>query len=108
MTVRWGVAIFLMGVAMTGACTAATSCGAIVSDYTAPTGARGCWQYTDDFSGTIVGTRINACSTANQLGACTVPVERGTACGIIYYADNGLTADQAAQYCRDAGGVWSP
>lgn len=108
MTVRWGVAIFLMGVAMTSACTAGTSCGAIASDYTAPTGARSCWKYPDDYPGTIIGTRIGACPTANQLGACTVPIERGGACGLIYYADNGLTAAQARQYCQDQGGVWSP
>jgi hypothetical protein len=101
-------AAMLLACLVNGACRSSSSCGAVVSEYTTPTGAHACWQYTDDYEGAVVGTAVTSCPTANQLGFCELNGDRSGACGAIYYTDNGLTAAQARQDCLDAGGAWSP
>jgi hypothetical protein len=108
MRATWSAAALLLACLVNAACRSSTSCGAVVSDYTAPTGAHGCWQYTENYEGVVVGTPAISCPTANQLGVCAMDGDRTGACGTIYYTDNGLTADQARRYCLDAGGSWSP
>lgn len=108
MKARWGAAALLVGALANGACRDSTSCGAIVSEYTAPTGARSCWQYTDEYEGAVAGTPLTSCPTASQLGFCTMSGDKSGACGVIYYGDHGLTADQARTLCAEGGGAWSP
>ena len=108
MRATWGAAALLLACVVSGACRNSTSCGAIVSEYTAPTGAHACWQYTEDYGGIVVGTPVTSCPTANQLGFCAMDVDHAGACGEIYYTDNGLTADEARRDCLAAGGSWSP
>ena len=108
MKATWGPAALLLAALVGSACRSSSSCGAISSDYTAPSGARSCWQYTADFEGPVVGTPVSSCPTANQLGLCELTGDRAAACGQIVYTDHGLTADQARQDCIEAGGVWSP
>jgi hypothetical protein len=108
MKATWGPAALLVASLVGSGCRWSSSCGAVLSDYTAPSGARGCWQYTADFEGAVVGTPVTSCPTVNQLGLCEMTGDRAAACGEIFYTDNGLTADQARQDCLAAGGVWSP
>ena len=95
MRATWGAAALLLACLVNGACRNSTSCGAIVSEYTAPTGTHACWQYTENYEGVVVGTPVTSCPTANQLGFCAMDVDHAGACGEIYYTDNGLTADEA-------------
>jgi hypothetical protein len=104
----WATAALLFAAVLNDGCRSSSSCGAIVSESTAPSGAHGCWQYTEDFDGVVVGTPVSWCPTANQLGFCAMSGDSSGACGAIFYTDNGLTADQAQKDCEEAGGVWSP
>ena len=103
-----GAMALLLGAIITTACQSTSSCGSMVSERTEATGARACWQYTADFGGAVLGTPVTACPTAKQLGICTMNGDTAGPCGLIYYTDNGLTADEARRYCLDAGGTWSP
>jgi hypothetical protein len=108
MKATWGAAALLLACVVNGSCHSSTSCGAFVSEYTSPSGVHGCWQYTEDYEGVVVGTPVPFCPSADQLGACALEGDRAAACGEIYYTDNGLTADQARRDCVAAGGTWSP
>jgi hypothetical protein len=108
MRATWAAAALLLPALVDIGCRSSSSCGAVLSEYTAPTGAHGCWEYTEDFEGAVVGTPISWCPTANPLGLCKMTGDRSAACGEIFYTDNGVTADQARQYCLEAGGIWSP
>lgn len=105
MRAGWGALALLIGTATIGGCWSNSSCGAILSESIGP---HACWQYTDFHEGAIVGARVGACPTAGQLGSCTLPDQGASACGVIYYGDDGLSVDEARRACRMLGGSWAP
>src|SRR5690242_12875943 len=95
----WGTAALLLAALVAVGCRSSSSCGAVSSEDTSPDGVHGCWQYTEDFEGVVIGTPVSWCPTANQLGVCALTGDRSAACGKIVYSDNDMTADQARKDC---------